>query len=59
MLMSSYALLQKNGNPSDDDIRWGISGNLCRCTGYLNIVKAVRYASKKMGEQAKAVGGAK
>jgi aerobic carbon-monoxide dehydrogenase small subunit len=59
MLMSSYALLQKNPDPSDDEIRWGISGNLCRCTGYLNIVKAVRYASKKLGEQTKAVGGAK
>jgi aerobic carbon-monoxide dehydrogenase small subunit len=59
MLMSSYALLQKNPEPSDDQIRWGISGNLCRCTGYQNIVKAVRFASRKLGEQAKAVGGSK
>ncbi len=43
MLMSSYALLQKNPNPTEEDIRWGISGNLCRCTGYQNIVKAVQY----------------
>jgi aerobic carbon-monoxide dehydrogenase small subunit len=59
MLMSSYALLQKNPEPSDAEIRWGISGNLCRCTGYQNIVKAVRYASRKMGEQARAAGGSK
>jgi len=54
MLMSSYALLQKNPQPSEDEIRWGISGNLCRCTGYQNIVKAVQFASKKMAQ-----GGAK
>jgi carbon-monoxide dehydrogenase small subunit len=54
MLMSSYALLQKNPQPSEDEIRWGISGNLCRCTGYQNIVKAVQHASKKMAQ-----GGAK
>ena len=50
MLMSSFALLQKNPNPTEEDIRWGISGNLCRCTGYQNIVKAVQYAAKKMKE---------
>lgn len=54
MLMSSYALLQKNPQPTEDEIRWGISGNLCRCTGYQNIVKAIQYASKKMAQ-----GGAK
>ncbi len=48
MLMSSLALLSKNPNPSEEEIRWGISGNLCRCTGYQNIVKAVQYAAKKM-----------
>jgi len=48
MLMSSYALLQQNPHPSEEEIRWGISGNLCRCTGYQNIVKAVQYASAKM-----------
>lgn len=48
MLMSSLALLNKNPNPTEADIRWGISGNLCRCTGYQNIVKAVQYAAKKM-----------
>jgi carbon-monoxide dehydrogenase small subunit len=55
MLMSAYALLQKNPDPTEEDIRWGISGNLCRCTGYQNIVKAVQYAAKKMNEQTKAV----
>ncbi len=54
MLMSSYALLQKTAKPSEEDIRWGISGNLCRCTGYQNIVKAVQYAADKMEQ-----GGAK
>ena len=50
MLMSSYALLQKNAQPTESDIRWGISGNLCRCTGYQNIVKAVQYAAGKMAQ---------
>jgi carbon-monoxide dehydrogenase small subunit len=53
MLMSSYALLQKNPQPSEEQIRWGISGNLCRCTGYQNIVKAVQFASKKMAQGGK------
>ena len=60
MLMSAYALLEKNANPSEQDIRWGISGNLCRCTGYQNIVRAVQHAAKKMAENKTAVqGGAK
>ena len=50
MIMSSKHLLDKNPNPTEDDIRWGISGNLCRCTGYQNIVKAVQYASDKLQE---------
>lgn len=53
MLMSTYALLKKNPQPSEADIRWGISGNLCRCTGYQNIVKAVQFASKKMAQGGK------
>ena len=48
MLMSSYALLQRNPEPTEEEIRWGISGNLCRCTGYQNIVKAVQFAVGKM-----------
>ena len=50
MMMTSSALLDDNPNPSEEDIRWGISGNLCRCTGYVNIVKAVQYAASKMAE---------
>ncbi len=57
MLMSSLALLQKNPHPTEADIRWGISGNLCRCTGYQNIVKAVQYAAGKLN--AAAQGGSK
>ncbi len=52
MLMSSYVLLENNKNPSEEDIRWGISGNLCRCTGYQNIVKAVQYAAGKLQQGA-------
>ena len=52
MLMSSYVLLQNNQNPSEEEIRWGISGNLCRCTGYQNIVKAVQYAAGKLQQGA-------
>ncbi len=48
MILRAYRFLQENPNPSDEEIRWGISGNLCRCTGYQNIVKAIRYAADKM-----------
>jgi carbon-monoxide dehydrogenase small subunit len=54
MLMSSYSLLENNPKPSEQEIRWGISGNLCRCTGYQNIVRAVQFAAAKMAQ-----GGAK
>jgi carbon-monoxide dehydrogenase small subunit len=50
MLMSALYLLQRNPSPTDDEIRRGIEGNLCRCTGYVNIVKSIRAASKKMRE---------
>jgi aerobic carbon-monoxide dehydrogenase small subunit len=50
MQMTACALLQRNPNPSEDEIRVGISGNLCRCTGYVNIVKAIQYAANKMRE---------
>jgi carbon-monoxide dehydrogenase small subunit len=50
MIMRSYRFLQENPNPSDEEIRMGISGNLCRCTGYQNIVKAIRYAADKMNQ---------
>ena len=48
MIMSSYDLLQKNPSPSEAEIRHGLAGNFCRCTGYHNIVKAVQYAADKM-----------
>jgi len=48
MLMTSYAFLKKHPAPTEDDIRWAISGNLCRCTGYVNIVKSVQYAAAKI-----------
>ena len=48
MLMTGVAFLKENSNPSDDEIRHAISGNLCRCTGYVNIVKAYQYAAQKM-----------
>ncbi len=48
MMMTSLALLKDNPDPTEEEIRWGISGNLCRCTGYVNIVKSVQYAASKM-----------
>src|SRR5262245_21507554 len=48
MMLTSVAFLQKNKNPSEDEIRWAISGNLCRCTGYVNIVEAVKSAATQM-----------
>jgi carbon-monoxide dehydrogenase small subunit len=48
MLMTSFAFLKKHPNPTEDDIRLAISGNLCRCTGYVNIVKAIQYAATKL-----------
>jgi carbon-monoxide dehydrogenase small subunit len=51
MMMSSIALLESNPDPTEEEIRWGISGNLCRCTGYTNIVKAVQYAANKMQQE--------
>ncbi|RMG22854.1 MAG: (2Fe-2S)-binding protein [Methanobacteriota archaeon] len=48
MIMTAYDLLQRNSDPSEEDIRHALEGNYCRCTGYQNIVKAVQYAAKKM-----------
>jgi carbon-monoxide dehydrogenase small subunit len=48
MLMTSAAFLRENPNPTEPEIRTAISGNLCRCTGYVNIVKSVQYAAAKM-----------
>jgi aerobic carbon-monoxide dehydrogenase small subunit len=47
MMLVAAALLEANPDPSDDDIRWAISGNVCRCTGYMNIVKAVQWAARQ------------
>jgi len=48
MLMTGVAFLKKHPKPTEDEIRWAISGNLCRCTGYVNIVKAVQHAAAKI-----------
>jgi carbon-monoxide dehydrogenase small subunit len=48
MMLTSVALLKDNPDPTDDDIRWALSGNICRCTGYMNIVKAVKSAAVHM-----------
>lgn len=48
MITRAYRLLQENPTPTDEEIRYGISGNLCRCTGYQNIVKAIRAASEAL-----------
>ena len=50
MMLTASALLEENPNPTEEEIRWGISGNLCRCTGYMNIIKAIQYAAEKMQE---------
>ena len=46
MMMVSTALLERNPDPTEEEIRWAISGNICRCTGYMNIVKAIQHAAK-------------
>ena len=51
MMLAAKALLERNPNPTEDDVRWALSGNICRCTGYQNIVKAVLWAADKMREQ--------
>ncbi|MBN9425848.1 MAG: (2Fe-2S)-binding protein [Burkholderiales bacterium] len=53
MLIRAYRLLQENPNPTEAEVRAGMSGNLCRCTGYQNIVKAVLYAAAKLQQTAK------
>jgi len=49
MITRAWRLLQENPNPSEEEIRFGISGNLCRCTGYQNIVKSIRAAADQLG----------
>ena len=50
MMLTSKALLEENPDPTEEEIRWALSGQICRCTGYTNIVKAVQYAAKKIRE---------
>ena len=52
MIVRAYRLLQENPNPTDDEIRMGISGNLCRCTGYQNIVAAIQFAAARLNAPA-------
>jgi aerobic carbon-monoxide dehydrogenase small subunit len=52
MMMTSVALLKEKPNPGEDEIRLAISGNLCRCTGYMNIVKSIQYAAQKLRQGA-------
>jgi carbon-monoxide dehydrogenase small subunit len=47
MMLVGKSLLERNPDPTEDEIRWALSGNLCRCTGYMNIVKAIQYAAKQ------------
>jgi carbon-monoxide dehydrogenase small subunit len=51
MIMAAKALLEKNPNPTEEEIRWGISGNLCRCTGYVKIVEAIQQAAEQLRAQ--------
>jgi carbon-monoxide dehydrogenase small subunit len=50
MMLTSKALLEENPRPTEDEIRWALGGNLCRCTGYQNIVKAVMWAAEKLDD---------
>lgn len=52
MMITAKALLDENPDPTEDEIRWALSGNLCRCTGYQNIVKSVMWAARKINNQA-------
>jgi aerobic carbon-monoxide dehydrogenase small subunit len=52
MMLVSAALLEENPDPSEEEIRWAISGNICRCTGYQNIVKAVQWAARNVRDRA-------
>ena len=57
MMLVGASLLERNPNPTEDEIRWAISGNICRCTGYMNIVKAIQHAAKVRAEAAAAKPG--
>jgi carbon-monoxide dehydrogenase small subunit len=55
MMLVGAALIQDNPDPSDDDVRWAISGNICRCTGYMNIVKSIQAAARDRAAAAEPV----
>jgi aerobic carbon-monoxide dehydrogenase small subunit len=57
MMLVASALLEENPDPTEEEIRWAISGNLCRCTGYQNIVKAVQWAARKLDSERAATSG--
>ena len=52
MMLAAKALLDRNPDPTEEDVRWALSGNLCRCTGYQNIVKSVLWAAEKLRAEA-------
>ena len=52
MMLVGAALLERNPEPGDDEVRWAISGNVCRCTGYMNIVKAIQAAGRTIADEA-------
>jgi carbon-monoxide dehydrogenase small subunit len=52
MMLTGSALLAENPSPSEDEVRWAISGNICRCTGYMNIVKAIQTAGRDLAANA-------
>jgi carbon-monoxide dehydrogenase small subunit len=54
MMLTGSALLAENPSPSEDEVRWAISGNICRCTGYMNIVKAIQAAGRNLAANAEA-----
>jgi aerobic carbon-monoxide dehydrogenase small subunit len=58
MLLVGASLLARNPNPTESDIRWAISGNICRCTGYMNIVKAIKHAARLQAATAEVPAGA-
>jgi carbon-monoxide dehydrogenase small subunit len=57
MMLTAIALLAVNPEPSDEEVRWALSGNLCRCTGYTNIVRAVQWAARRVASAAPAPTG--
>jgi aerobic carbon-monoxide dehydrogenase small subunit len=54
MMLVATALLERNADPTEEEIRWAISGNICRCTGYVNIVKSIRHAARLQSDRAAA-----